>query len=159
MNEFLPRIEPAASVGSATERKISGVRAVTPVSQATSRTDAATGSLSPRPVAGQGVTPVIPADDAARAAADYARVQARVATVVADLAAQARPPRADAVEKADNALMALMPQPVVVLPLPPANQDVREFVAQVTQSIARQAAQARAAQSNLSPATVDAAVA
>jgi hypothetical protein len=159
MNEFLPRIEPVASVVSATERVTASVKAVQPVSQTASRTDASTGSATARQDASEqtgGVTRV--SDDQAEAAADYARVQAKVASVLADLAAQSNSSSTNALGDAEQALLSLMPQPMVLLPQPPTSQQMIEFAAQVSLSIARQAALARAAQSNVSAGTVDAAI-
>jgi hypothetical protein len=90
------------------------------------------------------------------AVASYARLQADIADVVARL----EPPHsttADAAD-ADQHLLALMPQPIVVLPMPPTDQKMIEFVAQVAQSLASQAAMARAAQASVSPAEVEGAV-
>lgn len=90
--------------------------------------------------------------------ANYAKLQADIADVVA----QFDPPHdnaADLADKANRDLVALMPQPVVVLPLPPTDQSMIDFVAQVAQSVASQAAMARAAQAaNISPALAEAAV-
>ncbi len=60
------------------------------------------------------------------AVASYARLQADIADVVARL----DPPRPNGGElaaQADQALVALMPQPVVVLPLPPTDKDMIEL--------------------------------
>ena len=128
---------------SATERSFSGVRghAVTPAAihaDASAQQDA---QLTER----------------SAAVASYARLQADIADVVARL----EPPRATSVDtgEAEQQLLALMPQPVVVLPMPPTDQKMIEFVAQVAQSLASQAAMARAAQAGVSPATVEAAAA
>lgn len=155
MNEFLFRIEPVT----ATERLSPGVRAVLPVAQATSGLDAEDGARNQpaAPERGEGATLAV--DKNAHAAAAYAQVHARIVTVLADLKAQSAPVRRATLDAAEHSLLSLIPQPAVVLPLPPASQDMVEFVVQVTQSIARQAAQTRAAQSRVSAAAVDAAVA
>jgi len=146
MNEFLPRTEPVASAGSASERSLSAIRAVTAVAPAA-------------PPAGAGAQAQQDAKltDRSAAAANYAKLQADIANVVARL----DPPRPNGPQlahDADRALLALMPQPVVMLPLPPTDQAMIDFVAQVAQSVASQAALARAAQARLSPAQVEAAV-
>jgi hypothetical protein len=143
MNDFLPRTEPVASVVSATERGLSGVRGVVAVTPAETHADANAqqdAQLTER----------------SAAVATYARLQADIADVVARIDPP-RPNGADLAVDADHALMALMPQPVVVLPLPPTDQDMIEFVAQVAQSLASQAAMARAAQARVAPTLVDAA--
>jgi hypothetical protein len=160
MNEFLPRTEPVAPVGGAPERLSAGVRAVASVADTASPADAAAGSArAPRARAGRDGAFAVVDDDRVRAVSAYAEVHARIITVLADLQAQSAPDRAASLAAAEGSLLSLMPQPTVVVPLPPANREMVEFVAQVTQSIARQAAQTRAAQSGVSPAMVDAAVA
>lgn len=158
MNEFSHRNESVASGISATDR-VSAGRAVTPVPQ-TSRAEVSQGSIS-RPVtapdAAEGHAPST--DETARAFATYSKAQTKIADVVADLGAEgARKGPAD-IASAEHSLLSLLPQPSVVLPLPPASEDMVAFVAQVARSIARQAAQTRAALSNVSAATVDAATA
>ena len=158
MNEFLPRTEPAAPVGSAVDR--ASARAIAPVAPPAPGADAASGSPNPRrPARGEPGAFAVVDDDRTRAAADFARVHARIVAVLADLNAPSVPARAPALALAEKSLLSLIPQPAVVLPLPPANQDMVAFVVQVTQSIARQAAQTRAAQSGASVAMVGAAVA
>ncbi|MBO9576006.1 MAG: hypothetical protein J7494_09740 [Sphingobium sp.] len=143
MNEFLPRTEPVASVVSAGERGLAGVRGVVAAAQAGSHADANAqqdAQLTER----------------SAAMANYAKVQADIADVVARFDPPPANP-AQAAQEADASIMALMPQPVVMLPLPPTDQDMIDFVAQVAQSVAGQAAMARAAHARVSPALVDAA--
>lgn len=97
-------------------------------------------------------------DETARAFANYARIQTQIANVVADLSPPA-PQSPAALAQANDSLLSLLPKPSVVLPLPPADEDMVAFVAQVAQSIARQAAQTRAAHANVSAPSVDAATA
>jgi hypothetical protein len=94
--------------------------------------------------------------DRSAAVASYARLQADIADVVAGVV----PPHSTPTDAGDaeQHLLALMPQPIVVLPMPPADQKMIEFVAQVAQSLASQAAMARAAQASVSPAEVEGAV-
>jgi hypothetical protein len=137
MNEFLPQTKPVASVVSVKERSLAGAQAK-PATSVEGLTDA---------LAQQDTQ----LTERSAATASYAKLQADIADIVARL----EPPRPGAVEQADQALLSLMPQPVVVLPLPPADQEMVEFVAQVAQSLAQQAAMARAAQASVSPALVD----
>jgi hypothetical protein len=160
MNEFLPRTEPVAPLSSTPERLPAGVRAVASVANTASPADTAAGSArAPRATSGRGGAFAVVDDNRVRAASAYAEVHARIVTVLADLQAQSVPDRTASLAAAEGSLLSLMPQPAVVVPLPPANREMVEFVTQVTQSIARQAAQTRAAQSGVSPAMVDAAVA
>ena len=142
MTQFLPQTGPVASVGNANERGLTGVRSIVAVAPSENQTDANA----------QRDTQL---QERSEAMASYTRLQADIADVVARL----DPPRPNGGElaaEADQALMALMPQPVVVLPLPPTDKDMIEFVAQVAQSVASQAAMARAAQGRVTPALADA---
>ena len=143
MTDLLPRTEPVASVVSATERGVSGVRGASAAASGANQADAEAQS-----------DPQL--SEKSAATASYAKLQADIADVVARL----DPPSSNGAalaDQADQSLLALMPQPVVVLPLPPTDQDMIEFVAQVAQSVASQAAMARAAQAHVSPALTDAA--
>ena len=144
MTDFLPRTEPVASAASATERSFAGVRGPAASAPAESQADA-----------GAGYDPQL--TENAAATATYAKLQADIADVVAKLDPP-RPNGADLAQQANDDLMALMPQPVVMLPMPPTDQHMIEFVAQVAQSVASQAAIARAAQAHVSSALADAAV-
>ena len=142
MNEFLPRTDSAASVVRASERSLV-VNASSGVSTSQAKTEAGV-QHDPRVV------------DRSTASASYARLRADIANIVADIR-PTRAPASEAVAAADDALMSLMPQPVIILPLPPTNAKMVEFVAQVAQSLAQQAAQARAAQANATPMLAEAA--
>jgi len=87
--------------------------------------------------------------------ATYARLRADIADVLADFQPRRRP-AGEQVAHADSALMGLMPQPVIVLPLPPTDPQMLAFVAQVAQSVAQKAVQARAAQANAPHVRVEA---
>jgi hypothetical protein len=144
MNEFLPGTEPVASVVSAGERDRSGVVKATISNKVAAHTEA-DAQYDPQ------------LREKSAVAANYAKLRADIADVVARL----DPPRPSGAREAlaaNEAIMSLMPQPVVMLPMPPTNQHMVEFVAQVAQSVAGQAAMARAAQARVSPALVDAAV-
>ncbi len=149
MTEFLPRTGPVAPAVGANERGLTGVRSIAAATPGESQADPnAPDSNAQRDAQLQ---------ERSEAVASYARLQADIADVVARL----DPPRQNGGElaaQADQALIALMPQPVVVLPLPPTDRDMIEFVAQVAQAVATQAAMARAAQAHVSPALADAAV-
>lgn len=145
MNEFLPRTGSVASIVSTTDRGRTFVRIPAAEREASKQAEAA---KLKEPASAR----------RAAAAADYARIRADIADVLANIA----PPH-DAggatVENADDALMALMPQPVIVLPLPPTDPHIVAFVAQVAQSLAEKAAQTRAAQANAASEVVEAAAA
>ena len=142
MNEFLSRTGPVAPVVSATERHPS-VRQPSPVKAM--RSGIETGTQSAPGLA-----------ERTTAAADYAKLKANIADVLARI----QPSNVRGVEStrtAERAIVALMPDPVVILPLPPADPMTVAFVAQIAQSMARQTAQTRAAQANATPIMVEAA--
>jgi hypothetical protein len=140
MNGFMPRTEPVASSSSVHDRAVAAVRPVSAVP-------------APAPVNQQSDAEAQLRERSA-AKASYARLQADIATVIARLDPP-RPNGADLAQEAERSLAQLMPQPVVVLPLPPTDQDMIDFVAQVAQSVASQAALARAAHARVSPAMVE----
>lgn len=145
MNEFLPRAGAVTPVISATERSTSPVRAV----PATKSIRGDGGSAS------EWNSPAYERERSA-AAASYAKIQAEIADVLADLKPSSVGAET-ATNRADRAIMALMPNPVVMLPLPPTDEQMVAFVAQVAQTMARQAAQAHAAQASVTPIMVEAA--
>ncbi|MCE7795637.1 hypothetical protein LWE61_03595 [Sphingobium sufflavum] len=98
-------------------------------------------------------------DAQARSHADYAKVHEEIAAIVSNLATPSARQDPGALSQAESAIAMLMPQPSIVLPLPPASDAMVAFVNQVRQSIVAQAARTRAAMSNVSAATVDAAMA
>lgn len=147
MNDFLSRTDPVASVASVTERGIKGARAVQPAARAAPRTEATSGSLpraaAPSPADAQ---PIAITDDHARALAEYAQVHVGIESTVKGLGVDTGRVEHDRLAAAEQSLIALMPQPAVIRPLPPASAEMIEFVSAVTQSIVRQAALARGAQ-------------
>lgn len=157
MTEFTHRHQSGASGASTTDR-VSAVRAVTPVASTTSRTDVHIDLTSQQPAL-QADGAAHSGENAARTHADYARVHRDIADVVDSLSVRPQPYGTDRLAEAESALLSLLPQPSVVLPLPPADEDMVAFVAQISQSIARQSAQTRAAMSAVVPAIVDAATA
>lgn len=141
MNEFLSRMEPVPSVSRVADHRL--------VVQAASGAGSAQAQ-------GQAHVQVDPqAAERSAISATYARLRADIANVLADLQPR-RQPADERVAHADSALMGLMPQPVIVLPMPPTDPQMLAFVAQVAQSVAQQAAQARAAQANAPHVRVEA---
>lgn len=144
MNEFLPRAGAVTPVTSATERSPIAVRAVSDARAMQNESG--------------GDAPVAHLRDHERsaAAADYARIHAEIADVLAHIQPFARNSESSA-RTADQAILSLMPNPVVMLPMPPTDEQMVAFVAQVAQAVARQAAQAQAAQGSVTPIMVEAA--
>lgn len=142
MNEFLPRTAPISPATNAQDR---GAAMVGAISSAKSTGNDAQGEASF----------AIAQPYRTSAAADYAKIQADIADVLASIKPSAAP--ASAANDANNAILAMMPNPVVMLPMPPTDAKMVAFVAQVAQSLALQAAQARAAQAVATPIMTEAA--
>lgn len=87
-------------------------------------------------------------------AAEYARVHARIADILADLRSGQDSSTA-AQDTSLGEITGLMPQPVIVVPLPPATRDMVERAVLLAREIASQAAASRAAQAHVKPGTVD----
>lgn len=123
------------------------VRAVAPVVPAISGPGAAAPMHSDSETGGQ------PGHEQAASAADYARANARIADIFADLDAGGG---ADAISGAQAGVDALLPQPVVIIPLPPASADMVQRAIAVAQDMAAKAALTRSAQANVNPGTLQA---
>ncbi len=159
MNEYSHRNSPVAPVASVTDR-VSAIARIAPVEPTTAQADASQDHVRlPRtaPVATSDV--VHEGDEQARAHADYAKVHEEIATILSGLDTQPARNNPEAIGKAEYEMAQLMPQPSIVLPLPPASEAMVAFINQVRQSILTQSARTRAAMSNVSAATVEAATA
>ncbi|WP_313806094.1 hypothetical protein [Sphingobium sp.] len=84
--------------------------------------------------------------------AEYARVHARIADILAEL-------RADdstvTVDGAAEEIRSMLPAPQVLVPLPPASKEAVESAIRIARRIAEQASHARAAQANIRQGAVD----
>ena len=137
MSQFLPPTVPAIPAINAIERT-PVVRPISASETPRGRTEADANQAA------------ILADRSAEAAADYARIQADIADVLASIQPPV-PKGSDPAAMADQAAAALTPNPVIILPLPPTDPQIVAFVAQVAQSVAQQAGRTRAAQANMTP--------
>ena len=143
MNEFLPRTAPISPATTAQDRGAAMVRAIGSAKSTGNEAQSDAPFAANQPYR-------------ASAAADYAKIQSDIADVLASI----KPSTAsssNAASDANNAIVAMMPNPVVVLPMPPTDARMVAFVAQVAQSLALQAAQARAAQAVATPIMAEAA--
>lgn len=144
MNEFAPRIEMTAVDRIAPVRAVTAVAAVQP-------------SSSPAGSAGGGGVDSDGGEQARRehmaSASDYARVQARIADILADVDAARLDPMQAHSTAADR--LDAMRQPMIVVPLPPASIEVIEYAIEVARSMVEKAAMTRAAHSPIRAGTVD----
>lgn len=88
-------------------------------------------------------------------AAEYARVHARIADIIADLRSGKAGQSENAVQASEAAITAMLPSPIVIIPLPPASRDMVEHAVRVAKDVADQAAYAHAAQAHLKTGAVD----
>ena len=143
MNEYLSRNEltqidrvapraaaalPAAQSGAATQ-------ALKPHAGAQAESDA----LSPT------------SEDDLASAAEYAKVHARVADILADLRSEG----GTSVNEAAEQIQSLLPAPMILIPLPPASKEAVESAVTLGKRIAEQASYAHAAQAHLRRGAVD----
>lgn len=91
-------------------------------------------------------------DEDVASAAEYAKVHVEIADILADLRSATNPPSIDA---AAGAIQALMPVPIILVPLPPASKEAVEHAAVVARRMVEQAAYAQMAQSSVNRGTVD----
>ena len=86
-------------------------------------------------------------------AAEYARIHAEVANILASIRASGG--ASQPAISLDGAIDALTPRPLVIVPLPPASKDMMEHAARVAQRLVADAALAHLAQAHVKPGTVD----
>lgn len=98
-------------------------------------------------------TPKVEIEEQLATAAEYAKVHARIAEIMADLRSGA--PSAAQLAASQQAVQALVPAPIIVVPLPPANKDMVARAELLAKDIAQHAVLARAAQANVRPGLVD----
>lgn len=145
MNEFVPRIDALAADHAAAMRPVPAVPVIQPPASARNFTGGDDlGSNHGKQARREHMA----------SAVDYARVQARVADILANLANSAQPSAA-AQSDANMQLQSLLPQPVVIVPLPPVTLEAIERAVEVARAMADQAALTRVAQANVGAGLVD----
>ena len=95
--------------------------------------------------------PSLLSEDDLASAAEYAKVHARVADILAEL----RSAGATSVEGAQEEIQSMLPAPMILVPLPPASKEAVESAVTLGKRIAQQASYAHAAQAHLRRGTVD----
>jgi hypothetical protein len=152
MNEYQSRSEitPVDRV-KRTVAVVPSVPAVTPVKADTPAATVA--QAAPAPV-GNAVDLAAGSEEQLASAAEYARVHASIADILAGLRAKPST-NTPSVDEANSAITALLPQPVIIVPLPPASKEMVERAEMLAKAMADQAVQTRSAQAHLKPGTVD----
>ncbi|MGD9811684.1 MAG: hypothetical protein AB7U35_10195 [Sphingobium sp.] len=142
MNEFVPRIDSVTA-----ERPAPVVRSIAAVQPSNGRPDGA----------GQGDLGADSGEQARRdhmaSVFDYARVQARIAKILAEIDTSSI--GLPAQQEADARIEALRPEPMVIIPLPPASLEAIENAVRVARAMVEKAALTRTAQANVELGTVN----
>lgn len=89
-------------------------------------------------------------DDDLASVAEYAEVHARIADILADLQAGT-----GSVDDAAGAIQAMIPRPMVLVPLPPASKEAVEHAAVLAKRIVERASYSHAAHAQISRSTVE----
>ncbi|MEC3950477.1 hypothetical protein [Sphingobium sp. HWE2-09] len=144
MNDYVSRIE-LTPVDRAVSRAPSSVQAVQPVaaSRSTQLPLQETAKATP-PDEG------IVVDEDMASAAEYVEVHARISEILADLQSTA-----GSVDDAAGAIQAMIPRPIVLVPLPPASKEAVEHAAVLAKRIVERASYAHGAQAHVARGTVD----
>lgn len=157
MNEYFSRSE-ISPVDRVTTRAPSAVLSVQSVEANGQRADLASRpAAEPQSVTKAPAAVENQADEQLASAAEYVSVHARIASILADLRAGSYGANMS-VDGAASAIQALMPAPIIIVPLPPASKEQVEHAALLAKRMVDQAARAQAAQSHLRVGTVDAAL-
>ena len=144
MNEYLSRND-LTQVDRVTARPPAAVPAVQPISPQ-QPTDQHAGSSQDG-----GAASSLAEDDLA-SAAEYAKVHARVADILAELRSSTG---ATDLSGAEAEIQSMIPAPLILVPLPPASKEAVESAVELGKRIAEQASYAHAAQAHLKRGTVD----
>jgi hypothetical protein len=129
------------------------VSAATPVSTDAAVAAAAQASVASAPV-DSAVDLAAGSEEQLASAAEYARVHASIAGILAGLRTGPST-SASTPGDAEAAITALLPPAIIIVPLPPASREMVEHAEMVAKAMASQALQTRSAQAHLKPGTVD----
>lgn len=157
MNEYFSRSE-ISSVDRIATRAPSAVSSVQSIEANGQRPDLAPRpSIQSHPVAKTAAAIEVHPEELLASAAEYVNVHARIASILADLRTGSNDARMS-IDGAASAIQALMPAPIIIVPLPPASKEQVEHAALLARRMVDQMAQAQAAQAHLRVGTVDAAL-
>lgn len=149
MSDFFSRNE-LSRVDRSVTRAPSAISAVQPVSPSgTVRQYGGRAARAPHPAKDDDAPSL---DGATASSAEYAKVHARVADILAELGSQSG---AITVDGAAKEIQSMLPEPIVLVPLPPASKEAVESSIRIAKRIAEQASFAHAAQANIQRAVVD----
>lgn len=148
MNDFVTRTE-LPPVDRAVSRAPSPVQTIQSVAASRSAQAPVRESAS----AEQAVAPqvdTVTIDDDLASVAEYVEVHARIADILADLQSGT-----GSVDDAAGAIQAMIPRPMVLVPLPPASKEAVEHAAVLAKRIVERASYSHAAHAQVSRGTVE----
>lgn len=146
MVDFVPRIDSAVADSMAATRVVPAVTAVPPVGAvAGSGSDAGVNANSGETARRQQMA----------SAADYARVQVRIAQILANMGRGGALSSTRSQVQADTDIEAMLPRSTVIIPLPPTTTESIERAVKLARDMVRQAELTRGAQANIAPGVVD----
>lgn len=144
MNEYLSRND-LSQVDRVIPRAAGAVSAVQPVSPQQ-------GAEQRGGASREGAVASALSEDDLASAAEYAKVHAKVADILAELRSSAS---TTSVDGAEAAIQSTLPAPLILVPLPPASKEAVESAVELGKRIAEQASYAHAAQAHVKRGTVD----
>jgi hypothetical protein len=155
MNDFVSRSEilPVDRV----TRTAAAVPSIQATTMASAETDAAVVAQGLTAVATQsdsGVDLAAGSEEQLASAAEYARVHASIADILANMRATSTVSASDISEPQQD-IQSLLPQPVIIIPLPPASRDMVERAEMLAKDIAGRAVLSRSAQAHVKPGMVE----
>ncbi|MGC4250260.1 MAG: hypothetical protein QM605_02015 [Sphingobium sp.] len=148
MSDYLSKAEISVDRAAARPKAVSAVSAIQPVAVKPDDGDAA---------ASRGRAPLLPpadmaaVDEEVASAAEYARIHAEIAGIMADVRGNAQA----TVEAAASEIQSMLPTPIVIVPLPPASKEAVESTVLLARRMAEQSRYAHAAQAHMKRGTVD----
>lgn len=150
MNDYVPRTELSPADRAALTSPVPAANGATRFGpEADARRNAA-GKANPA----KGADLAAASEEQLASAAEYARVHARIADILAGLRAESAP-SAPNISATEADIVSLLPAPVIIVPLPPASKDMVERAAQLAKAMAENQVHSRAAQAHVKAGTVD----
>ncbi|WP_311266785.1 hypothetical protein [Sphingobium sp. WCS2017Hpa-17] len=146
MNDYVSRTK-LPPVDRTVSRAPSPVQTVQSVAASRSAQTAVRDSIQ-QPATAQADTVTI--DDDLASVAEYVEVHARIADILADLQSGV-----GSVDDAAGAIQAMIPRPMVLVPLPPASKEAVEHAAVLAKRIVERASYSHAAHAQISRGTVE----
>ncbi|WP_420146256.1 hypothetical protein [Sphingobium sp.] len=145
MNDYVSRSE-LAPVDRAVSRALTPIQTIQSAATSTTVQTSVQGSSPAATPRGSAVK----LDDDLASVAEYVQVHARISEILADLQTGV-----GSVDDAAGAIQAMIPRPMVLVPLPPASKEAVEHAAVLAKRIVERASYSHTAQAHVSRAAVE----